>query len=295
MDLAQASRYFDQQPFDAYDFSSNTWINSDFTGQLRLADSFVSIWNRPTRKRMLFCAPGQEPTSAVIRLPTTGDIFMVGTEHTDSLGNNAYRKTYNIHQVSGTAVIRRLVPDEDIYGIKGWATNTTVQNTFGDFELRSLDEGLDDRVDHYGQYFLFLPSNAPLQRNDTVEINLKTYYVLEPYVDSGFVCARATSNPDERVNFTYTSKGTVTYNTATQTTSSSDVTYNITARVTPKMLAERDNTTVIFNRIRVMMDGSFVSFTPKPYDTVTFEGKTYKVEAVERNAARDEWYLEAYV
>ena len=294
MDLAEAATFFDTQSFDAYDFDEETWVNSAFTGQLRIADSFVSIWNRPTRKRMLFCAPGEEPTSSVIRLPSTGDIFMVGTLHADSMIETAYRKTYGLHQVAGTAVINRLIPDED-YGIKGWAVNTEIQSTFGDVELRSVDENLDSKISHYGNYFMFLPSDADLQRNDTVSLNLTTYYVVEAYIDSGLTCARVTSNPEERTNFTYTSKGSVTYNTATQTTTSSDTVYNVTGRVVPKVVSEKDNTSIVRNRIRIMVQTSFISFTPKPYDVVTFESKSYKVESVERNAVKDEWYIEAYV
>lgn len=292
MDITQAAKYFDRQKFDAYNFGASAWVLAAFTGQLKSADTFVSIWNRPTRKRMLYTAPDQVPTSTVIRVPTTGEIFMVGTSQKDSIMDTSYRVVCGLHRVAGVAQVNRKTPVE-VAGVKGWAVNALVRNSFGDVELRSVNESQDRELTNYGHFFLFMPSDEALQRHDTVTLNGATYYVLEVYPDSGYITARVTANPDERVDFTYTSKGVETYNPATQSVSSADTLYNVTGKITPVSSEDVPNSEILKERVNVMLLESFISFEPKVADKLTYLGKTYTVEKVERNAILSEWYLVA--
>lgn len=292
MDITKAAKYFDRQDFDAYDFNTASWVPAAFRGQLKSSDTFVSIWNRPTRKRMLYCAPGQQPTSSVIRVPTTGEMFMVGTVQKDSIMNTSYRMVVGLHTIRAVAQVNRKIPVVNA-GIKGWAVNTPIRTSFGDVELRSVNETQDQELANYGHFFLFMPSDEDLQRHDTVTIQGVQYYVLEVYPDSGYTAARVTSHPDERVDFVYVSKGVGAYNPATQSVSSSDTSYNVTGKLVPMLSEDVPNQDILKERVRVMLMDSFISFDPKVDDKITYLGKTYTVDKVERNSILSEWYLTA--
>lgn len=290
MDIVQAAAYFDRQDFDTYNFTTSSWELNVFKGQLKRADDFVSIWNRPTRKRMLYTANGVTINSSVIRLPTTQEIYMVGHGFGDSFSNVHYRTVTGLHQALGEMQVHRKTPVE-VLGVKGWAVNALVKTTFGDLELRSVNEGQEASLYNYGSFFLFSPPDTALLRHDTVTLGGVTYYVFEVYLDSGFCCARISSQPDERVDFVYTSVGTTVYNTATQTTSSTDVTYNTTGKVKPLLVQDLRNSDVVRDRIQVMIIDSFISYTPKINDKITYLGTVYKVEVVQRDAGLQEWIL----
>jgi hypothetical protein len=241
---------------------------------------------------MLYCAPGQMPTSSIVRVPSTGEIFLVGTPHQDSIQNTAYRAVLSVHSSAGSATVVRKIPAVTL-GIKGWAVDTLIRNTFADVELRSVNESQQATLLNYGNYFLFMPHDEPLQRHDVVTLNAISYYVLEVYKDSGFTSARVTAHPDERVNFTYTSVGAQTYNTSTQTVTSSNTTYNVTGKIVPEISQEIVNSEVITEALKVMLLDSFISFVPKVGDLINYLNKTYTVFKVERNSILSEWNLEA--
>lgn len=287
MDIAQAAAYFDLQQFDAYNFGTSSWDLAAFEGQLKLADSFVSIWNRPTRKRMIYTAPGNEPTSTVVRVPQTGNTYLVGTGHADVHDGFHYRTVTSVHECR-PATVSRLVPAV-VSGVKGWAEEEVVRATFADAELRSVNEGQEKELTNYGHYFLFLPAEEPVQRHDVVTLGGVKHYVLEVYVDSGYTCARTTVRPDERVNFEYVSKGAVSYSTANQTVSSSDTTYKVTGKRVPEDTTDFSGTPQA--SVKLMLLESMISFSPKPGDSFTLEGKTYRVASVRQDSILREWYV----
>lgn len=295
MDIVRAARAFDKQVFDEYNFATSSWELETFTAQYKLADVFLSIYNRPGRKRMLYCAPDQIPTKSVVRVPSTAEIFLVGNVQLDSYANTMYRAVIGLHHAAvGPASVSRMTPSVSA-GIKGWATSTLVRNTFADAEMRSVNERQDEELTNYGHYFLFLPSDENLQRHDTVTIGSKVFYVLETYVDSGIIYARATIRPEERVNFVYTSVTGESHDVATQTTTETTVTYNTTGKVVPLAAEDIPNTEVLSQWIRLMVLDSFISYTPAVNDRVSYGGLRYTVQKVERDSILDEWYLTARV
>lgn len=292
MDLFQASKFFDTQYFDQFNFALGDWTLKSLKGQLKKTDSFVEIWNRPTRKRILTCAPGQEPTSPVVRVPNTGEVFMVGAAHKDSW-DGYYRFIAGLHLVQGAAVLRRRAPAGPSND-PGWAVETVVMTTFADAELRSADENQDREIQHYGSFFVFLPANTPVLRNDTVEVLGRTYFVLEWYYDAGLISARATVEPDARVDFVYISKGTEVYNIATQTNTVPETSYNVTGRFKPRDESEQEEN-VLRKEAEVKILKSWIGVTPKINDVILYAGLRYEVEEVDQNALQDEWYLKVKI
>lgn len=294
MDILQAARFFDLQDFDTYNFVGSSWVLNAFKGQLKRADQFVSIWNRPTRKRMLFTAPDQVPSASVIRCPATGEIFLVGTTQKDSHANTQYRTITGLHMSAGTAVLKRRAPVGPSND-PGWAVQSTVITTFADAELRSVDEGQNYVVTNYGHFFLFLPKDTPAQLHDTLELDGKTYYILELYVDSGFLAARGTTMPDERTDLVYKTVGAPVYSPATQTNSPAVVSYNVTAKATLLKSDQLLPNEITLETIEVLIDEAFIGVEPKKNDQIVYLGKTYTVKEVSRNAILTEWKLRATV
>lgn len=292
MDFVQAAAYFDRQEFDSYNFTTEAWELNTFKGQLKRSDDFITIWNRPTRKRMLYTAANVTIPSPVIRVPSTQEVYMVAHSFGDSHANSHYRTLRALHQSAGTALQYRKTPVENA-GIKGWAVESLIATTFADTELRSVNEGQEAQLLNYGSFFVFTPSNTSLRRHDSLLLNGTRYYVIETYVDSGMICARATTTPDERVNFQYISIGNPVYNTATQSVSSTDTTYNTTGKITPLLMSEIKNSDITKARIRVQLLESFISYTPKVGDKVAYLSTTYTVEIVQRDAGLEEWVLQA--
>lgn len=289
MDIAQAAKFFDHPDFENYDFSSGTWIDA-FSGQLKLADKFTTIWNRPTRKRNLYTAPDSPPTSAVIRVIETGEIFMLGTGQHDVFQGGATRVVYGLHKTKGVATHRRLTPTPG----GGWATNELVQVTFGDVELRSVNENQDVELQHYGHYFMFLPSNSTVEDGDTVELDGLVYTLLEVYPDSGLVAARVSAKPEERVNVVYTVVGPSVYDPNTRTNTPTLTPYNVTAKIEPlsesELQGEYSNAAIKF-----MVESKFITVSPKINDRITYSGKTYKVMGVDRDSVSAEWSVFAAI
>ena len=291
MEFSNVASFFDTVTFDAYDFASGFWNSNQFIGQLQEADSFVTLWNRPTRKRMLHTAPQEIISSSVVRVNATGEIYMVGTDQSDILNDQNYRRISGLHRPQGPAVHRRLTPVE-VAGVSGWASNVVVRNTFADVELRSVDENQNTKIDNYGQFFLFCPSDEALQRQDTVEVGGAVYFVIEPYLDGGLSCARVSLHPDERMNFVYKSFLGSGYDPNTQSNVPTFTSYNATGKVT-STLAKTTMGSEVGESLDIMLHDRFITFEPKLKDEIVFRGSTFRVSDKKRNSILSEWYLTA--
>lgn len=294
MDLHKAARYFDCEKFDLFDFSTGQWLPQVFTAQLKKADVFVSIWNRPTRKRMMYTAPDQEPGADgyVVRTPG-GVIMMVGNKHPDEF-KGPYRSVFGLHYTAGEATIYRRTPRGGS-GDPGWASETLIQATWADTELRSADNNHELNIEHYGNFFLFMPRNAPIQRDDRIALNGSSYMIEETYLDTGLMCARCTNKPDERRDFVFRSYTGKTNNLSTGDVVATFDSYNVTGRIRPTKQEQLGLEPVIVDDIYVMIRKEWIGVSPKPLDEIVFLGKTFKVERVGQNALLDEWYVEACV
>ena len=192
MDLFMTARYYDLLTFQDYDFAAQDW-GTTFQGQLKRGDQFLTIYHRPTRKRMLYTDGVEKPSSPVIRVVTTGEIFMVGSLQEDSHDNVHYRNIYAMTKPNGEARVYRKAPVGPP-GDPGWAVRALVETTWADVELRSLNENEEEALIHHGHVIMTFPQNCQIEPLDTVELDGplgQTYYALERYIDSSYVNVRA--------------------------------------------------------------------------------------------------------
>lgn len=295
MDFVQVSRFFDRQDFDTYSTSTNLWTTKVFKGQVKIADKFVSIWNRATRRRMLYIPPEAETKLApVIRVSSTQDTYMVGVSQKDVHDNLHYRSVVNVQHVLGEATVVRRAPVGPPNN-PGWAVASTVYTSYADYELRSTSEDDNDNILNYGKFFLFMPRDVLLEREDLVTVGSKTFYVYETYMDSGLSCARASVEPDDRANFVYKRITGQAYNPNTQQNSATTQSFNVTGRVSLDEDAEQGSRSTGERRTKFLIRQSWFPGKPKPNDLFEYDGVTYTARLVEQDYQRDEWIVKTYV
>lgn len=289
MDLARTAAYFDRTLFENYDQSTNSWAGTFFHGQLKLADKFQTIYHRPTRKRMLYCAPGSEPTGSVVRVVETGETFMVGALQTDVHDDQHYRNVYALHRPRGQGTITRRVPVGPSNN-PGWAVSQLLGTFWMDFELRSTNEKEDAIPSQRGSYFCTLPYGTDVQPGDLLFFEGKPYYALDDYIDSSLQFLRVAQHADPREDFVYRSR------TLPDTYSGGSVTrnftnYNVTGRVGTSESREADGP-VIRKELMLKINEGWIGVTPKMDDEVTLWGSRYTVRRVIRDAEKQEWNLQ---
>lgn len=289
MDLVTTARFFDDTSFDSYSPVTGLWTLNALKGQLKKADTFVSIWNRPTRKRMLYTQPGQEPKTSVIRVNGTVTSYLVGSSQPDFFGKARYRNVQSLHQALGRATIMRL----DRYLTPSVIVERRSQGTaHTDFELRSVDEDVSRKSNHYGRYFCFLPSDSTVKKHDVLTLNGFEYYVIDLYVDSGFLAARVEQRRDERLILAYTELQSNTYNHNTQAVTEATAPHTVVARVASVANDQANNNDILSNYLRVLLDPYFTpGLVPKPNDKITVSGQVYVVESVRAEPNNTEFDL----
>ena len=292
MDLFMAAKYYDLVDFQNYNFSTSSW-GTTFKGQLKRGDQFLSIYHRPTRKRMMYTdGVANFPSSPVVRVVTTGEVFMVGALQPDVHDNTHYRNIYSLTLPNGVAKVYRKAPVGPSND-PGWAVQSLVETTWADVELRSLNENEDTALLHNGHFVVTLPNNSIVEPLDTIEIggNLgQTYYILERYIDSNLVNARAVARDDELVNFVYKSHTGQTY--ANQTVTQTYTNYNVTGRVAPVELEEQING-ITANSIKVFIKTSWIGVIPKLKDVLVYGGQDFQVKTIKRDPLTTEWHIVA--
>lgn len=294
MDLVQAASYFSDSGFDAYDFLANAWADNAFVGQMKYAPESFSINDLSSRKRMLFTAFANTPTSSVVRVHATGQVFMVEGRQVDLVHDTPYMNVYNVHEVLGPAQVWRNAPTGPSND-PGWAVNVQAEATFGDVILQRAATDEEQQVNQYGFYTVYLPHDSTAQDHDTVVLDGQTYYLFEVYWDQGLRAAKATNRPYSFRNIEYIKVVNGAYNPATLTAGKTETHYNITAQVDPLRLDEMPAGNIAHDAIKVLIFTSWIGVTPQVDDKIVVFGKTYLVKQISRNAILDQWELVASV
>lgn len=287
-----ASRRFDLLHIEQYDFDARAWSGRCIMGQLKRGDQFLSIYHRPTRKRMLFTDPCNAPEHPVIRVQATGEVFMVGALQMDAHADTHYRNVYSLTLPNGPAQIIRRTPKGPAND-PGWAISEVIQDTWADVELNSLSRDEEQSLYHHGHMMITTPRNSPLQPLDTIQIGGplgQEYYVLERYIDSSLVNARAVARRDERIDIVFREFLGETYDVTTGRNLLSFRDRNITARVSP-VSEEELREPIIKDAIKIMVSTSFIGIRPKIGDRVLFQGYEYRVDRMDHDPLEDEYHM----
>lgn len=287
MDFRQLARYYDRQQFENLNLATGVWYGTSLC-QLKVSDKFQTIFHRPTRKRMLYCAPDQAPQSTVIRLVGTTQVYFVGPRQDDHHQNTEYRHVYGVHQALGTATITRAEPAGPSND-PGWLVPAVLSpTTYADVELRSLNENEESQEVHRGHFFLTLPAATDVQRSDVVTLLGRQYYVLEPYIDSSMVICRVAEHGDPRKNLVYRDYTGDTYVNAVATRAY--INYNVTGRIVNTRAGEVPSDIALITR-KIYIRTDHIGVVPVVGDRVQEDGVDYEVISVYNDFLEDHWEL----
>lgn len=223
------------EPMEAWDPLTETWVPGSFVGRIDLTDRFLSNFNKPTRRRMLFTDSNVVfPESLTFRHPGTHDVYILGTTRKDARHGKEYLGLTILQLVtdlpggsSGLATITRKVvqgPPEN----PGWLVDTVFAKSYIDTEfLSSTDEveTTDLRIERYNAY---LPLNVQPQEWDFITLHNVKYRVLDTFADSGFFALRIDHEGDYRSDFVLHVGSKRTMNNTTHQWEGGEVSYNVT-------------------------------------------------------------------
>lgn len=211
MKLKKIALKFCNEKMEAWDPATETFTPDAFRARIDLTDRFLSNFNRPTRRRMMFADNEVVfPASRICRHPGTKDVYLMGVTRQDARNGQAYLGLTILQLVTdepggtaGLATITRRVavgPPED----PGWLVDTVFARTYIDTEfLTSTDETetTDLRIE---RYVAFLPMSVQPQEWDFLTLHGVQYRVLDTFSDSGFFSLRIDHEKDYRSNFIVT-------------------------------------------------------------------------------------------
>lgn len=235
MNLKEISLRKAHEPMEAWDEATEAFVPNSFLGRIDLTDRFLSNFNKPTRRRMLF-ADDQTvfPASNVFRHPGTLDVYLLGITRKDAIGGEPYVGLTMCHLVtddqngsSGLATITRKLPAGPP-GDPGWLVDTQVARCFTDMEFRTSanEPGTTDlKIENY---YAYVPRHVQCQAWDFLTLHGKTYRVVDTFADSGLSGLRIDHEEDTRLNFVLHTLGPRTYDQTTHAYTDSPAQFNVT-------------------------------------------------------------------
>jgi len=224
---------------EGWDQPTQAFVPNSFVGRIEIADRFLSNFNKPLRRRMMFTRHDVVfPGSLTFRHPGTHDVYLIGQTRTDARGGNPYVSLTVCHLVTdtpggsaGMATLYRKAPAGPAND-PGWLVDGVVATAYADLEFRSSSTEADAYDLKTGNFFAFMPRTVEAEQGDRLELHGKSYRVVDVYPDSGFTAMRVDQEPDTRIDFVIYAKGARVYDKATHSYSNPEQAFNVTGVIT---------------------------------------------------------------
>lgn len=286
------------EPLEAWDPTTESWVPDAFKGRIDLTDRFLSNFNKPTRRRMLFCAPEVEfPDSLTIRHPGSKDVYILGAPRQDARRGVVYDKMTILQLATdvpggsgGYATITRKVPQGPAND-PGWLVDTIYAKCFVDTEFRTSsdeDETHDVKTENF---LIYLPASVEIKAWDFVTLHGNKYQVIDSFSDSGFMSGRIDERPDTRINFVLNVEGDKHYDQQTRQWVVAKTNYNVTGVIL------RDEAFALWSSeaedyVVVYIDAPNIGIEPKANEmSLTWKGRTRVIRQVSTQAGTRQWEL----
>jgi hypothetical protein len=205
MNLRRISKHFDSEEFERLDPVTRIWGNP-FVGRLAVTDRFLSNFNRPTRKRMLYTDFDSDLEQFdVIRHIVTGDVYLIGVARKDTFKLAKTTQLLICHMVTPNGLSAGLAevirPEVNGSGDDlGWVTMTPVGTAYVDLELRATSAEPGSKDVHIGSYYAWTESHWPFKDGDKFVVNGQHYIVEETAYDAEIQHLRVISRDQNYTN-----------------------------------------------------------------------------------------------
>lgn len=284
-----------KEKFDSYDDATEAFLPEQFAGRIDLTDRFLSIYNRPTRKRVLFTAPDTElPESGVMRHPMTGEVYIVGSPRQDARwdveGGSPYVKLSMLHLVTPTGTTAGIASHKRrvMGSTQDWLTTTVLGNEYMDVEFRTSSSEKDVELGQIENYFAWLPPKTVVDTHDTLTLNDVDYLVIDVYEEMGMCALRVAKRPDPRMDLLI-HRTTKIFNNDTFEYEITTVAEKVTGLI-PKHTegsAWGSGTSAVIN-----IEAEHILFKPEVDMEVTVGGRKLTIQSVFLQAGETQWRLE---
>lgn len=295
---------FQDTPVWAYLEDTHTFSPGDFaeTPKINISpvDQFLSNFNRPTRRRMMRCAPEFElPPSLTIQDMGTGNIFLIGEPRTDQIRGIPYVSSYLLHLVTpvpgGSAGLAEVIrkepkgPKED----PGWLQPSLVAYTYMDVEVAAVVHETQVEEVYENSVLIFMPRSVVVQRFDLIYIHDRRYRVSTMYADSGLHIAKCFEEDDDRVDVIYRRSAggqPRKFDADKGEFISLDQDYHVTVRfVKNHNFASWDSESQDYKDL--VVDYAHIGFKPAPKDHIVIDDVTYEVKVVDTDPASRQYRM----
>jgi len=264
-------------------------------------DRFLSIYNRPVRRRQISHEPGAIfPSTGVVRNPADGAVYILGADRTDTDGSLTIETLTTLHEVGQTGTVtRRQLSATATPEDPGWLDQVQVGEFYFDSELRTVTEESEQAGEFVGKYFTFT-NCSDLQPNDVLTIGQDSYIVEAPYKDAGFNSARVAKLKDCRqdvvINKQQSTAGVTSskydpHNPTASSTSTDPEPFNVTAWIGSSM-SEPATAMTAADELRVFIDKTAIGFRPTASHSVVVDGVEWSVEDVKYSHQFEQYRLD---
>lgn len=292
MDLRKVAAWFETTEFDTYDEALDSWTTCGMAGKVMPVDRFLSNFNRPTRRRSLGLSPlAVTPASNTIRVPATGEIYIIGGLRQDSRESEAYDEVGILHRSETLGVVNRKAPAGPSND-PGWLMDAVAANHYMDVELRATS-GVDEQKQQFeGDYFVILPPHADIQLWDRLTVDGEDYMVELAYMDSGFKFVRAIKRQDHRQNFVYHSRSAAAgYVPSTGVVTDGLVDYNVTGFAMDDEIGDSTTLQTKTSDLAITVEQSHIGVVPTTEDELTWDSKRRRVINVKQDFLKEQYHL----
>lgn len=189
MNLRRISKHFDSAEFEYLDPATRLWVDG-FEGRLAATDRFLSNFNRPTRKRMLYTDFDTNLSQVdVVRHKVTGDVYLIGVARKDTFKLAKTTQLLICHMVTpnglSAGVAQVLRPTVSGSGDDlGWVQMADIGQAYVDFELRATSREPGSKDTEIGMYYAWTESSWPFKDGDKLLVNGQHYIVEETAYDA---------------------------------------------------------------------------------------------------------------
>lgn len=295
MFLKQVATHYLESVFELLNPVTRQWTG-ELQGRLDPTDRFLSNYNRPTRKRMLYVDFTEDlGPYDVIRHKLTGEVYLLGVERKDQQLGSPTIQLLICHlatpgKSAGLATIQRstvLGTGDDL----GWVQMVDDGTAYVDLELRTTSSEPGSKEVEIGRYYCFSEAQKDFYPGDRIELNNIPYVVDDAAFDSGFRMLRLTARDVHWVHTVFSWEGDKVYNRDTGQFDTATTERNVSG-----LWVDADNTYEGFTKgeadstlFRVQKE--HIGFEPTPGMTVALPDRTWTILTVSQEDYRGQWIL----